>query len=250
VDREHELEVVRGLLDRTSHRAVPHLVTIFGEPGVGKTRFVMEFERRTTGRPGAARFVVCRIPPYADGEPHLPLGELVRALCDVGEGEPTARVRVKLAAGVRRVARSEAQARWLVSRLSPLVGVAAEVVGEAAGDDVADAVRLMLTGVAADHPLVVVVDDLHHADDALLTFVDGLPEVVGAVPLLVMAVARPELLERWPEWGGGKRHATAITLDPLSDAAIDQIMEFVIPGGGADVREPGGRLRLQPEIVA
>jgi DNA-binding SARP family transcriptional activator len=252
VDREHELDLLRGVFDHTAHRAVPHLFTVFGDAGVGKTRFAMEFERRVaaTRDTTSARFAVCRIPPPSDGEHASSLGDLVRTLCAAEAGEVPARVRAKLAATARRITRSEEQARWLVSRLSPLVGVAAEVLPAAAGDDASDAVRLMLAGTAAEAPLALVVDDLHNADDTLLDFVGSLLDVVGAVPLLVVVAARPQLLDRRPAWGGGQRHSTVITLEPLSDDAIDRVVELVVAGRGAEVREPAGPLRLQPEIVA
>ena len=78
--------------------------------------------------------------------------------------------------------------------------------------------RIFLESLAERRPLVLVIDDLQWADDGLLDFVDGLVDLVEGVPLLVVACARPELLERRPDWGGGKRNALTVSLGPLSEA--------------------------------
>ena len=109
-------------------------------------------------------------------------------------------------------------ADWVDGHLRPLVGLGR--TADAAGDrrgEVFAAWRRFFEALAERGPLVLVFDDLHWADDGLLDFVDHLVEWARGVPLLVVCTARPELLERRPGWGGGKRNATTISLSPLTE---------------------------------
>ena len=113
---------------------------------------------------------------------------------------------------------STGDATWVASNLLALVGLAPE--SELGGDHRGEAFsawRLFFEAMADQRPLVLVFEDLHWADDGLLDFVDELVEWVTDVPLLVVATARPELLERRPGWGGGKLNSTTLALQPLSD---------------------------------
>ncbi len=116
--------------------------------------------------------------------------------------------------------------QWLERHLRPLAGVAEEEpAGSAEG---VAAWRRFLEALAEELPLVLVFEDLHWADDALLEFVDQLVERVSGVPLLVLATARPELLERRPGWGGGKPNALAISLSPLSDDETARLVQELL----------------------
>ena len=111
----------------------------------------------------------------------------------------------------------EEDARWVEERLRPLLGLAGpdEVHGER-GEHFA-AWRRFIESLAEQSPLVLLFEDLHWADEGLLDFVDYLVEWATGVPLLVVCTARPELLARRSDWGGGKSNATTISLSPLSD---------------------------------
>ena len=105
--------------------------------------------------------------------------------------------------------------------------------------------RMFLEGLAARRPLVVVIDDLQWADDGLLDFVDGLVDLVEGVPLFVVCCARPELLERRPDWGGGKRNALTVSLGPLSVEETEHLVESLLGRDPADedLRARCGRTR-------
>ena len=134
----------------------------------------------------------------------------------------------KLGHAVDQVAGDVSDARWLERYLRPLVGLAEE--GTAGAQEGYAAWRRFLEAVASEGPLVLVFEDLHWADDGMLDFVDHLVERASGVPLLVLATARPELLQRRAGWGGGKANALTISLPPLSnddtaglvDALLDQ----------------------------
>jgi hypothetical protein len=224
---ERELKVLDGLLEYVRHRATPHLVTVLGAPGPGMTHFVAGFEGLVAGYRDEVRFVPVPKPRFSGDN----CGELQSAVlavcCGIAATDAVDTARRKLAATVRRLVGSGVDADWLISGLSPLVGkyCCRRSVGEdpphglwrqASNSEGLTAWRCFLHQVALERPLVLAIDDLHRADDGLLDFVENLTESAGSVPLFVVATAWPELLDRRPDWGGGKLHATTMTLDSLT----------------------------------
>src|SRR5207244_11361884 len=122
----------------------------------------------------------------------------------------------------------ERDARWVESHLRPLVGLETEtgLGGDRRGEAFA-AWRRFLEALAEQRPLVLVLEDLHWADDGLLDFVDELGDWLSGVPLLVLGSARPELLERRPGWGGGKLNALTLGLSPLSQEQTALLISHV-----------------------
>ena len=124
---------------------------------------------------------------------------------------------------------------WVLSSLEPLVGLVPEDVGLSdRRPELYAGWRIFLESLAERRPLVLVIDDLHWADDGFLDFVDGLVDLVEGVPLLVVASARPELLERRPDWGGGKRNALTVSLGPLPEAETVRLVESLLGRDPAD----------------
>ncbi|MEU2711586.1 BTAD domain-containing putative transcriptional regulator [Streptomyces sp. NPDC007205] len=234
VEREFELELLHGLVERTRHRSTTHLVTVLGDAGTGKTRFLTEFERQNSDRSYLARFrelsggVRVSSTAVTDLSPvHAVQRELVSAICSIQPGDSTRAAMDKLVGTLRRLVDDEARVGRLLECLAPYIDPEA---GELALHDPElelIAWQQFLDRNTLDKPLVLVVDDLHRADDSLLDFVSGFADL-SRVPVFVVASARPELLERRPEWGGGKRHVTTITLEALSDAAVDELIDFML----------------------
>ena len=231
VTRTHATPLVgrdleRTLLVSTFERAVQQqscqLVTVVGEPGVGKSRLCMELFSHVEERPGLVRWRQGRCLPYGEGIAFWALGEIVKAECGILESDSPEVVRAKLG----RVVPEEAQDRaWLLARLGPLVGL----VGEpAAQEESFTAWRRFLEGLAADGPAVLVFEDLHWADPALLSFLEHLADWAEGVPLLVLCTARPELHEQHPTWAAGLRNATTINLAPLSDAETARLVAALL----------------------
>ncbi|TQE15104.1 transcriptional regulator [Streptomyces ipomoeae] len=242
IDREYDLDVLRGLLQRTRHQATPHMVTVLGEPGIGKTRFIMEFERRVAANPEAVRLLVVRSQPFVGEDPLAVLHALVAACCGSLRGDSVETTTARLTATVGRLVDSEEERAWLLSCLTPLLDPEACASTRVAVNDVLGAVRQLLREIAARGPLVVVFEDLHWADDILVDFVEDLTPSLGSLPLLVIATARPELLKRRPEWGGGIRHSLTLTLEPISDAAIDRLLEFLTSTAAGGLNTSAGGL--------
>ncbi|MFD3543684.1 AAA family ATPase, partial [Streptomyces sp. NPDC058662] len=239
IDRECDLDVLRGLLRRTRYLSAPHLVTVLGEPGVGKTRFVTEFERRVAADPEAVRFLVSRVRPAGDRHPLAALHDLLLSCCGIQQADPPAAREARLAAAVHRLFASEEDRGRLLASLGPLVDPDA---APAATHEVLAAARQLLSGIASLGPLVVVFEDLHWADETLTDFVEDLTRSVGPLPLFVIGTARPELLKRRLEWGAGSRHALTLTLEPISDAAVDRLLEFLTSTTDSVLKSSAGGL--------
>jgi class 3 adenylate cyclase len=230
VGRERELSVLRDALDRARHERIPQLVTLVGVPGMGKSRLVYELSRLADADPELITWRQGRCLAYGDGVAFWALGEVVKAQAGILEEDTESEAAAKLRAAVDEALAGESDARWVESHLRPLVGLEAEagLGGDRRGEAFA-AWRRFLESLAEHHTLVLVLEDLHWADDGLLDFVDELIDWLSGVRLLVVCSTRPELLERRPGWGGGKLNASTIGLSPLTNdqtaALISNVLE-------------------------
>ncbi len=211
VGRRRELELLQQLFERSLEESGVQLVTVVGEPGAGKTRLVGELRSWVDDRPELVLWRQGRCLPYGDGIAYWPLGEAVKAQAGILESDTAAETAAKLDMALEGMP----EAAWLRARLGPLVGL--ESAGSATRDESFAAWRSFFEELAAGGPLVLVVEDLHWAEGAMLEFVDYLVEWSSAAPILVIGTARPELFEHHPGWGGGMRNATTISLSSLSD---------------------------------
>ncbi len=218
VGRERELGVVRDAFERARHERTPQLLTLVGVPGIGKSRLVYELSQIVDSDPELITWRQGRCLAYGDGVTLWALSEIVKAQAGIVEQDTAGEVEQKLRSAVADVLAETSDSSWVESELRSLVGLAGE--SELGGDRrgaAFSAWRRFLEAMAEQRPLVIVFEDLHWADESLLDFVDELVDWVTDVPLLVVATARPELLERRPGWAGGKLNATTLALAPLSD---------------------------------
>jgi len=189
VGRRHELDLLRDAFTRVERDSTCVLVTVLGPAGIGKSRLAAEFTAEVGGH---ATVLAGRCPPYGEGITFLPLTEIVSSAGDLADH-----------------LQDEPDAALVADRLS---------AGSAAPhQDVFWAARRLFEAIARHGPLVLVWDDLHWAEPTLLDLVDHLAGLVRDVPLLLVALARPDLLDTRPLWGGGKLNATSTLLEPLSD---------------------------------
>jgi class 3 adenylate cyclase/tetratricopeptide (TPR) repeat protein len=227
VGRQAELELLKGLFDQTLADRTARLVTVVGEPGVGKSRFVAELaalEDRlelVTWRQG-------RCLPYGDGITFWALGEIVKAHAGILETDPAAQVSAKLQAAVETLLPDPSEREWLRARLAPLLGIADPDAVKLERAELFAAWRRLIEAMAAASPVVLVVEDLHWADPAMLEFLEHLVGTSTGLPLLVVATARPELLERHPGWGDDIPAATRIPLGALSDLETAQLVAALV----------------------
>ena len=215
IGREHELALLRDLFRRVLGERSPQLVTLSGEPGVGKSRLVREFRGFVDDLPDLVYWRQGRCLPYGEGITFWALAEIVKSHAGILENDTPDEAATKLANAVESVVEDEHERDWIRTRLGSLVGID-EGAQAAEREESFAAWRSFLESIAAADPCVLVIEDLHWADPAMLAFVEHLADWASDVPLFVLCTARPELFEREPGWGGGKRNHTAASLGPLS----------------------------------
>jgi class 3 adenylate cyclase len=224
VGRQHERDLLIDALDRVKREASPQLVTLVGVPGIGKSRLVAELFVEVERAPELIYWRHGRSLPYGEGVAFWAFAEMVKAQAGILHGDPAETTALKLHEAVDQLI-GEDDASWVEARLEPLIGL---------GDSAADleesfaAWRRFVEALAEQRPTVLVFEDLHWADDDLLDFVDHLIDWTGGVPLLVVGTARPELLDRRPGWGGGKRNAFTVSLAPLDDVETAQLISSLL----------------------
>ena len=202
VGREAELELLENTYARTVRDGRATLFTIYGDPGVGKSRLAREFIDGLEG----ATVLSGRCLPYGEGVTYWPLAEMVKASAGISDDDPLDEAFQKL----RACCEDEAVA----DLLGLAVGVLEAVEGERAQQEIAWAAREWSEQLAQAQPLVLVFEDVHWGEEPLLELIEHLAAVKGA-PLLLLCLARPELIDVRPTWGGGRVRATTIELEPL-----------------------------------
>jgi class 3 adenylate cyclase/tetratricopeptide (TPR) repeat protein len=239
VGRTRELADLERELDAAISRRRCRLVTIVGEPGVGKSRLAGELVQRVGAR---ARVVRGRCLSYGEGITYWPVREIVRDAARIRDEHSAAEARARLEA--RLVGISERRA--VAATLGELLGIAQ---GVATLPQTAWAIRSFLAAEARDGPLLVLVDDIHWAADALLDLLAGLPAAVSDAAILVVCLARPDLFDGRPGWDA------TIRLEPLARDDVDALLDGLLGGAPADVRArlrhaSGGNPLFAEELVA
>ena len=229
--RDVELRTVRDLFHAAADRRVPRMVLVSGPAGVGKSRLGWEFRKYIDGLVEVAWWHRGRCLSYGDGVAYWALAEMVRQRLGIAEEDPAETAAAKLAAGLDRYVPDPGERAYAGARLGRLIGV--PVPGDAAGavgrEELFAGWRLFFERLAAVHPVVLVVEDAQHADAGLLDFLDYLIDWVRDLPVYVLVFARPELGHARPGFGTG-RNRTALTLDPLDAASMDQLVDALVPG--------------------
>jgi class 3 adenylate cyclase/tetratricopeptide (TPR) repeat protein len=205
IGRESELELLENTFARTVRDARATLVTLYGEAGVGKSRLAREFvdgiERATVLRG--------RCLPYGEGVTYWSIAEMVKASAGISDDDPLDRAFEKL----RETCEDEAVA----DLLGLAVGVLEAVEGERSQQEIAWAVRSWIEQLAGAQPLVLVFEDVHWGEEPLLEVIEHLAAWIRTAPVLLVCLARPELLDVRPGWGGGRLRTVTLELEALPD---------------------------------
>ncbi len=225
VGREIDLAILQGLFRKSLAAPSVQLVTVQGEPGIGKSRIVMELASYVDDRPELVVWRQGRCLPYGEGITFWALGEIVKAHAGVLESDDPDEAASKLELVLPDVADRD----WFLQRLKPLLGIEAGPTPDR--DELFTAWRRFLELMAEADPTVIVIEDLHWADPAMLDFLEHLADRAIGVPLLIVATTRPELFERRSEYASGLRNATTITLDPLTDDETTRLLSGMLEEG-------------------
>ena len=266
VGREVEMALLDAVSTRVMRERNPHLITILGAPGVGKTRLAREFIRRVigartlrdlgmiaqataradlSGEPEAAGPLPLegRCPPYGEDVTYWPLTEMLRLYAGFSALEAPESARAKLLASVRArlTAASRAEDPELITAyLAYTIGIetperrAALLPADARQlqEGAKRAWRVFFEALASGRGLIALIDDAHWADDALLDLLASVAGQASGVPLLFILTARPDLTERRPSWGGGRRNYVTLGLEPLSPNDTRRLLDELLPGPG------------------
>ena len=222
IGRALEKSLLVGTFERSLEQRSCQLVTIVGEPGVGKSRLCAELFADVDERPELVTWRQGRCLPYGDGIAFWALGEIVKAECGILESDSPAEAEAKLE---RALPADDPDRPWLKARLAPLVGAPAEPASQ---EESFTAWRRFLEALAAEGPTVLVFEDLHWADDALLSFLEHVADWSHDLPLLLLCSARPELFEQHPTWAAGLRNATTVNLAPLTDEETARLIAALL----------------------
>ena len=226
--RQTELELLLNTLARVRAERSPQLVTLVGVPGIGKSRLVYELFKSIERGPDLVFWRRGRSLPYGEGVTFWALAEMVKAQAGILEDDRAEEVDAKVRRAVLDLVPEE-EGQWVERHLRPLVGLEPDTeLGAGRREEAFAAWRRFLEALAERRPLVLVFEDLHWADEALLDFVDELVDWASGVPMLVICTARPELLAHRPGWGGGKPNAVTISLQPLSEQDTAQLVHALL----------------------
>ena len=218
VGRQEELGQLLHTLDTTISSRTPHLVTVVGAAGVGKSRLVGEFLAEASDR---ATVATGRCLSYGEGITFFPLAEAIRGLAAIDQDQSRDQARHRLLG----LAASVPEGATVAERVAHLCGLS-DVAAPA--EELSWAVRRLFETLARDRPLVLVLDDIQWAEPALLDLIEQLVDWSTGAPLLVLAMARPELLETRPGWGTGRANASQVVLEPLPASAADALVEAIL----------------------
>ena len=225
---------VRG---RASQNRACHLLTVLGPAGIGKSRLVQEF---VGGVRADATVVRGQCLPYGEGITYWPLAEVVREILrreGSSEAESSSTAIAELLPG-------EEKAALIGELISEAVGLGGH--GGGSGEETSWAVRKLFEALARRRPLVVVFDDLQWAEPTFIELVDYLAELSRDAPILLLCMARPEIFDSHPSWGGGKLNAASMLLEPLDDGELPEAdreppRARAAPRRGGDAHRRGGR---------
>ena len=213
IGREHELELLQNTFARAVRDRRAHLFTVYGEPGVGKTRLTNEFLASlegTTVLPG-------RCLPYGESITYWPLAEMVKGAADIADDDP-------LDVAIEKL-RQCCPADAVADLLGLATGVLEAVHGERSQQEIAWAAREWAQLMAQTQPLILVFEDIHWAEEPLLELIEHMTDWVRDGSLLILCLSRPELLDIRSDWGGGRVRATSIELEPLGEADSEQLID-------------------------
>jgi class 3 adenylate cyclase/tetratricopeptide (TPR) repeat protein len=235
--RDREFRLVKELFHATEDDRRARLVSVVGDAGLGKSRLVWEFEKYVDGIATVTRWHRGRCISYGEGVAFWALAEMVRGRMGALEGDEPAVLAERLREALEVHVPDAAEREYLRPRLATLVGATDPAIPADgfARPDLFAAWRTFVERLAGEeHSVTLVVEDLQWADDGLLDFIEHLLETVQ-VPVFILTLSRPELQQRRPQWGTGRR-ATSVYLEPLTAAAMGTVVDGLVEGLPSDVR--------------
>ncbi len=228
VGRDRELHLVKELFHASAQESRAHLVSVIGIGGIGKSRLSWEFEKYVDGLAGGVWWHRGRCLAYGDGVAFWALAEMVRMRAGIAEDEDSPSARAKLHGAIENHVANPDERRFIEPRLSHLLGL--EERGSGDQENLLSAWRLFFERLSDANPTIMVFEDIHWADSALLDFIEYLLDWSRDHPLFILTLARPDLADRRPTWGAGKRNFTSLFLEALPHDAMSALLRTPVPG--------------------
>ncbi len=224
VGRDRELALLTSIWDGAVGDRHPHLITLVGPPGIGKSRLQREFSRRVQAQGAAVARGRCL--PYGERAAYGAFTQLVRGIADIYENDPPDSARAKLSAAIEKLLPAT-EVEETTRYISLLAGLGVDQPARDR-DYLFFAARRLIEGFASIQPLLVIFEDLHWADPGLLDLIEYLATHIRDEPLVIVGLTRPEFIDRRPGWGSGLFAHTTIGLEPLSSAETFILAERLV----------------------
>jgi class 3 adenylate cyclase/tetratricopeptide (TPR) repeat protein len=226
VGRGAELRQCKELLEAVCRDGGSHLLAIVGPGGIGKSRLAWELRKYVDGLVEDVWWHEGRCPSWGDGAAFVPLAQMFRSRAGIDETDEVAAARGKVAAMLEAHVPDAVEREWIGASLLPVLGLGPATIP---AEEQFAAWGSLFAAMARVSPVVLLFEDLELADEDLLDFIDLLLDRNRTAPILLVALTRPELLERRPDWTLGKRRLTSITLDPLEGSAMATLLAGLAP---------------------
>jgi class 3 adenylate cyclase/tetratricopeptide (TPR) repeat protein len=231
VGREPELRMLKDFHVATGAERRPRQVSIIGQGGIGKSRLVWEFQKYIDGVTEVVYWHQGRSPAYGEGISFWALAEMVRSRAEISEADDPASARAKLLRSLDQWITDDAERRGMEPRMLQLLGLDVSEAGDRADrESLFAAWRVFFERIAEQGVAVLVFEDLQWADDGLLDFIDHVLDWSRERPIYIIALARPELLDRRRDWGAGRRNFTSLVLEPLEPEQMRELLAGLVPG--------------------
>jgi class 3 adenylate cyclase/tetratricopeptide (TPR) repeat protein len=225
--RDAELRMLKEQFHATGRESRARLVSVTGPAGIGKSRLARELEKYLDGVVEKLWWHHGRSPAYSGGITFWALGEMIRSRCGLAETDGDTETRAKVAETLGRLLPDAAERAWVEPAILQLLGVEVAPVSAA---ELFARWRVLFERLAAESTVVLVFEDLHWADPGTLDFIDHVLDWSKSYPILILTLARPEILDSRPSWGAGRRSFVAVALDPLTDADMRVMLGALVPG--------------------
>ena len=234
VGRDRELRMIKELFHASAEERKAQLVSVTGIAGIGKTRLSWEFEKYIDGLAETSLWHRGRCLSYGEGVAYWALVDMVKMRCRMTEEEEGGAALEKLHSTIEAFVSDPHERRWIEPRLAHLLALDGATEGDQ--KNVFSAWRLFFERLADHYPVIMVFEDMQWADDGLLDFIEHLLEWSRNHPIFILVLARPELADRRPTWGAGKRGFSSTYLEPLSEDAMEELATGLVPGLAGDLR--------------
>ncbi|MEX2419193.1 MAG: adenylate/guanylate cyclase domain-containing protein, partial [Acidimicrobiia bacterium] len=227
--RVEEMRLIKDQLHATGREQRGRLVSIVGDPGIGKSRLSWELQKYIDGIADPIYWHQGRSPSYGEGIAFWSVGEMVRSRAGIAaDSDDKAKSRVKLRTAVAEYVPSEEERAWVEPRLAALIGLDEMPPGDR--NELFAALRTFFYRVSERGTVVMMFDDFQRADVAVHEFITELVDRANRHPVLVVTLARTDLLERYSGWGSGRRNTVAVHLAPLTDDEMGRLIAGMVPG--------------------